>query len=135
MIYNSTNRTSFHMHCAKKKVFSWGLFQYMWPNPQFPADLITYSEEIFNRKLHFLCSDDGNIGHKLKHCNVIDRNLRPNCLCYLGQCLITLMSEWLQLPLFFMLLVVILKKINCKVFMSSDSFVRNYHQISLLIWS
>ena len=34
---------------------------------------------------------------------------------------------------FFMLLVVILKKINCKVFMRFDSFVRNFHQISLLI--
>ena len=25
----------------------------MWPNPQFPADLVTFSEEIFNGKLHF----------------------------------------------------------------------------------
>ena len=29
----------------------------MWPNPQFPADLITFTEEILNEKLHFLCSD------------------------------------------------------------------------------
>ena len=28
----------------------------MWPNPQFPADLVTFTEEILNRKLHFLCS-------------------------------------------------------------------------------
>ena len=28
----------------------------MWPNPQFPADLVTFIEEILNRKLHFLCS-------------------------------------------------------------------------------
>ena len=28
----------------------------MWPNPQFPADLVTFTEEIFNGKLHFLCS-------------------------------------------------------------------------------
>ena len=27
----------------------------MWPNPQFPADLVTFTEEIFNGKLHFLC--------------------------------------------------------------------------------
>ena len=29
----------------------------MWPNPQFPADLFTFTEEILNGKLHFLCSD------------------------------------------------------------------------------
>ena len=29
----------------------------MWPNPQFPADLVTLAEEIFNEKLHFLYSD------------------------------------------------------------------------------
>ena len=26
----------------------------MWPNPQETADLITFTEETFNRKLHFL---------------------------------------------------------------------------------
>ena len=29
----------------------------MWPNPQFPADLAIFTEEILNRKLRFLCSD------------------------------------------------------------------------------
>ena len=29
----------------------------MWPNPQFPADLITFTEEILSEKLHFLCSE------------------------------------------------------------------------------
>ena len=29
----------------------------MWPNLQFPADLVTFTEEILNKKLHFLCSD------------------------------------------------------------------------------
>ena len=29
----------------------------MWPNPQFPADLVIFIEEILNGKLHFLCSD------------------------------------------------------------------------------
>ena len=28
----------------------------MWPNPQFPAELVTFTEEILNGKLHFLCS-------------------------------------------------------------------------------
>ena len=25
----------------------------MWPNPEFPVDLLTYTEEILNKKLHF----------------------------------------------------------------------------------
>ena len=28
----------------------------MWPNTQFSADLVTFTEEIFNGKLRFLCS-------------------------------------------------------------------------------
>ena len=27
----------------------------MWPNPQFSADFTTFTEEIFNEKLHFSC--------------------------------------------------------------------------------
>ena len=29
----------------------------MWSNPQFPMDLTTFTEEILNGKLHFLCSE------------------------------------------------------------------------------
>ena len=29
----------------------------MWPNPQFFAVLVTFTEETLNGKLHFLCSD------------------------------------------------------------------------------
>ena len=29
----------------------------MWPNLQFPADLVTFAEEILNGKLHFLRSE------------------------------------------------------------------------------
>ena len=28
----------------------------MWPNPQFPADLVTFTEEILYGKLQFFCS-------------------------------------------------------------------------------
>ena len=28
----------------------------MWPNPQETADLVTFTEEIFNGELRFLCS-------------------------------------------------------------------------------
>ena len=29
----------------------------MWPNPQFPADLVKFTENILNGKYCFLCSD------------------------------------------------------------------------------
>ena len=28
----------------------------MWPNPEFPADVVTFTEEILNGKLYFCCS-------------------------------------------------------------------------------
>ena len=34
----------------------WWLFQEMWPNPKEIVDLVTFTEEILNGKLHFLCS-------------------------------------------------------------------------------
>ena len=38
----------------------------MWPNPQFPADLVTFTEEILNWKLHFMCNV---ISQKSSSCN------------------------------------------------------------------
>ena len=32
----------------------------MWPNPQETADLVTFTEEILNGKLHFSCSEESN---------------------------------------------------------------------------
>ena len=43
-------------HCTKNEVFHYVFLQWMWPNPQFSADLVTFTEEICNGKLHFLCS-------------------------------------------------------------------------------
>ena len=36
----------------------------MWPNPQENANLVTFTEEILNGKLHFLCS----IGTEMDMC-------------------------------------------------------------------
>ena len=33
----------------------------MWPNPEFPADLVTFTEEILNGKVHFLCNAERRI--------------------------------------------------------------------------
>ena len=43
-------------HCKKMKYFIKDFFS-KWPSSQFLADLITFTEEILNGKLHFLCSD------------------------------------------------------------------------------
>ena len=32
----------------------------MWPNPQFSVELVTFTEEVLNGKLHFLCSESRN---------------------------------------------------------------------------
>ena len=43
-------------YCTKNEVFHLGFLQKMWPNPLEIADLVTCTEEIFNGRLHFLCS-------------------------------------------------------------------------------
>ena len=41
-------------HCTKNGAFHWGVLQWMWVNPQETADLVRFTEEILNGKLHFL---------------------------------------------------------------------------------
>ena len=41
---------------TKNEVFHYGSLQWMWPNPQVTADLVTFTEEIRNGKLHFFCA-------------------------------------------------------------------------------
>ena len=46
----------------------------MRPIPQFPANLVTFSEEIHNRKLHFLFSDFfKNDGNTLAMCEICSK--------------------------------------------------------------
>ena len=60
----------------------------MWPNPQVPADLVTFTEQIRYGKLHFLCSDGSILRDTILYCvlwnNIafhqdaqFDRILRP----------------------------------------------------------
>lgn len=37
---------------SKNEVFYWGFLPYMWPNPRFPADLVTLAAKILNGKPH-----------------------------------------------------------------------------------
>ena len=41
----------------KEWSFPLRIYSVMWPNLQFPADLVTFTEEILNGKLHFLRSE------------------------------------------------------------------------------
>ena len=38
----------------------------MRPNPQYPEDLVTFTEEILNGKFHFLCSEPRSLLEFLK---------------------------------------------------------------------
>ena len=40
----------------KNEVLNEGFLQYMSLNAQFPADLVTFTDEILNGKLHFFCA-------------------------------------------------------------------------------
>ena len=40
----------------KNEVLHEGFLQYIRPNPQFPSNLVTFTEEILNGKPHFLCN-------------------------------------------------------------------------------
>ena len=44
-------------HDTKNEVFHEGFPKKIWPNPQIPVHLITFTEEIVHEKLHFLCCE------------------------------------------------------------------------------
>ena len=44
----------------------------MWPNPLETADLVTFTEEILNGKLHFLC----NVSNQVIHNEDIEDNIQ-----------------------------------------------------------
>ena len=48
-MFTSQTTVSYCFHCTKNEVFHYRFLR-------FPADLVTFTEEIYNRKLHFLCS-------------------------------------------------------------------------------
>ena len=57
-----------NIHCLKNEVFHYEFLQQMWANPQFPTDLVTFTEEILHGKLHFLCSDYYLVSNRLLNC-------------------------------------------------------------------
>ena len=52
----------------------------MWPNPQETADLVTFTEEILNAKMYFLCSVSRRIFPlSLQNLFVLHKNVLANC--------------------------------------------------------
>ena len=43
----------------------------MWSNPQFPEDLVTFTGEILNGKIHFLCSAPAKEFRRKIHRNIL----------------------------------------------------------------
>ena len=52
----------------------------MWPNPQFPAELVTFTEEIVNGKLHFCEVLWTQINIPQHHSVIISQMMRISCL-------------------------------------------------------
>ena len=53
----------------------------MWLNPQETADLVTFTEEIFNGKLHFLCSERRvHVFRKRLRCGALQQYLTTESL-------------------------------------------------------
>ena len=52
----------------------------MWPNLLLPADLAIFTEEILNRKLHFMCSEYGLISKEHQN-NPFIGYVNINSLC------------------------------------------------------
>ena len=71
----------------------------MWPNPQYPANLVTFNEEILNRKLHFLCSVEqvklGPFRGQSCHLPELDRRLRRHYFYLFIQFLRKIGRKWL----------------------------------------
>ena len=78
----------------------------MWPNPQFPPDLVTFTEEILDGKLHFLYTDIPLSTFPLTLCCSFLSHLKQkwnfrklNALAFVGRVLVN--KEWPVFKLWF----------------------------------
>ena len=72
----------------------------MWPNPQETSDLVTFTEEILNWKLHFLCSvveDQISLTVAINIGPLLNTTLREKCSVY-GVFLVRIFpnSDWIR---------------------------------------
>ena len=56
----------------------------MWPNPQETVDLVTFTEEILNGELHFLCIDTFTSKNKTWHTDM-DLFSHQRVFCYISE--------------------------------------------------
>ena len=69
----------------------------MWPDPQETADFVTFTEEIFNGKLHFMCSEF----YSSKYYYVLKQALNFSMFCItteLNFCQETWKFNWITTP-------------------------------------
>ena len=62
----------------KKWISHYGFLQKMWPNLQFPEDLVKFTEEILNRKVHLLCSETTEILFSVRYFEHMEATIKPN---------------------------------------------------------
>ena len=48
--YDNLGIKTWVYHCTKNEFFHSEFLQWMWPHPQFPADLVSFTEELLNGK-------------------------------------------------------------------------------------
>ena len=56
----------------------------MWPNPQETVDLVTFTEEILNAELHFLCIDTFTSKNETWHTDM-DLFSHQRVFCYISE--------------------------------------------------
>ena len=61
----------------------------MWPNPQIPADLVPFTEEILNRKLHLLV-----LWLQHSHINRLKKDIQKENLNHLSFVNLTVLSVY-----------------------------------------
>ena len=67
----------------------------MWPNPQFPADLVTFTEEIMNSTLYFLCSAYFSVIYALSFTLGTRDTVRQYMKIY-GPIVLTMHLKWIK---------------------------------------
>ena len=91
----------------------------MWPNPQFPADLVIFTEELLNKNLYFLCFVS-------RYFTKLVKDLFPLAIFS-----VFLDSLWRNVLLWISLLVGEINLIVC----SADKIRKNFYNNNKCYWS
>ena len=102
----------------------------MWLNPQFSADLVTFTEEIFNGKLHFLCSESACYSYvSAKHYLGTKRKLKvPKTIRRRPEHLLNVLHYWI-----FNVSIYCAKETSIKFFWF-EKYVSFFQQLMQVYW-